>query len=1245
MELKAAYIVDEVRAHINEVLYDSFMKRDMATPGLEMKFVDIDHIIEDKCCGFVLNGFTKNKDPLPVESVLYNIVSRGLPTKCPFSVSEVILKECFGSKNVKEDDKDPFVLNFKIKSKKSELDLSPKKIEDELLHFLNGQKVSPWISTIGYSVRVAWIQKTLASILSFKQNAKKEIKIYCDLSNQKLVQEVISDFNQLIESLSILKVEAYNYRFIYASEISKADYVICFDKVDSPNHFFLEFSPNTKNKFLYNTEVKYKALGVQELYDEISDDGEAITKTRFEYNDEILEKSILYLLRRIFRFKKLKPGQANILSRVIQKKDVIGLLPTGGGKSLTYQLCGLLQPGITVVVDPINSLMKDQMQKLVDFGMNQSAFINSMLDQEARLDRIDNIFANTYQSIFISPERFHIREFREAFRKAKSSGAYFHYVVIDEAHVVSEWGHDFRPSYLKLPYSISKLFSVKSDKKVIVSKPCFLGLTATASFDVLADVQRELSVSDEIQLDEDCICSLPPDAIDRQELSFKIIPVDYSKVIDGKYNPLVEFKIAEYKYPILLEKLSGLVNSVDRDGEDERYKGGVILFCPTKSFDLPNGVNFIKRELLNDVNGWSPVTYHGGSDGLAETDQAVIRNSQFSGGNMEKFLDDRSNLMICTKGFGMGIDKGNIRSTIHYAMPPSIESFYQEAGRAGRDKKKAHCFLLYDRSDVLMNRDFLKNSFKTEKKEIHVGDELLNEIRYETGFFINLLCNRIRESCGVRIKLNPNKKDKPEFFFINGEWIEDENRSQCYGRIMMNGTVKDWGLFTVDKEKQESISSELQKLIKEYVLDRGYTFSEWITRTSVEGLMKQIENLNSDIGSVYIGFINDYVGRLSGYLQERIPLRILEKEIGLYSDIDKWKKLIYRAYEFAINGDEFYENLVYALSKIKRKELELSYQQSIDLANSLLSDYKPHIVKVYRHIRNLNDTERAIYRLILLGVIEDYEVNYSGMYFEVFFKKYNIEKYKVNLKNYFKRYLGRAQSEKRANFAISKLTDTNSFIPLRDSMIVFVHEEIASKRNKAITFMSNLCEEAIRDESDKEFRTKIKYYFTSKFLASEYLPLDTDDGKYYDLHIVAKYLDFIKDPPNGLGGPIDNFKHLRGACERFITSSGTEDNYAILVLNAVSVFALEASRNPDMRKFKSSSLYQKTKLQFVNGFSGIGNLEESSIEEVAMVIDKSLAMINDSNLSLEKELKSLKDQVLLSYLLTSLSIIRKNLTI
>jgi len=434
----------------------------------------------------------------------------------------------------------------------------------------------------------------------------------------------------------------------------------------------------------------------------------------YQLDSEKKRESLRYFLRYLFRKEEFWEGQFDILKRALARKDVIGLLPTGAGKSLCYQLSGLLQPGITLVVDPIKSLMHDQDDHLKEAGIDTTTFVDSSLEEAEKTRRIKRFQDGEFQFMFVSPERLMIQKFRNALTKM-GTGAdpkWFTYCVIDEAHCVSEWGHDFRTAYLRLGENARKFCKPASGDLP------FIALTGTASFDVLSDVQRELQLDD-----EHAIAKL--DSYERKELHFEIIRVQEPQ--DTPTSKKTDWAIhARQKDLYLVNWLRKLPQQFGyQSGENgdfyerngERTNSGLI-FCPhvNKDFGI-HEVSTYLQENLPHIAG-SIGKYAGKLDPVdLEETQRGFRNNDLV-------------LLVATKSFGMGIDKPNIRYTIHFNMPPSLEAFYQEAGRAGRDRQKAICGLLFSEefSDRKLMKSFIDAAFRGEDKEKAIIYELLNTI-------------------------------------------------------------------------------------------------------------------------------------------------------------------------------------------------------------------------------------------------------------------------------------------------------------------------------------------------------------------------------------------------------------------------------------------------------------------------------------------------------------------------------------
>src|SRR3990172_2132883 len=373
-------------------------------------------------------------------------------------------------------------------------------------------------------------------------------------------------------------------------------------------------------------------------------------------------EALLFLLHLIFRKRDFWDGQLRVVSRLLQGKPSIVLLPTGGGKSLTYQLSGLLLPGMTIIIDPLVSLMTDQVENLYAAGIDLVNFVSSQLEQDEKDAVLRDMEAGRLAFTFISPERLQIQEFRN---QLQSVVARFpvSLAVIDEAHCVSEWGHDFRPSYLHMPRNLQRYCS-DGEGRV----PTLVGLTGTASFAVLTDIQMEMHVTDEEAI-------ILPRSFDRQELRFDVRITSMA----AKPAALKTFKM---QLPRILR--SNPQHFYDLRGD--RTNSGIV-FCPHVNGSL--GVTSVAGQLghSNFFAGKKPKALAG--------DWAQWNAHKYQ--VQHAFKRNRIQELVATKSFGMGIDKPNVRYTIHYAVPQSVEAFYQEAGRAGRNgiPQYALCTILY----------------------------------------------------------------------------------------------------------------------------------------------------------------------------------------------------------------------------------------------------------------------------------------------------------------------------------------------------------------------------------------------------------------------------------------------------------------------------------------------------------------------------------------------------------------------
>ncbi|MFX3635262.1 MAG: DNA helicase RecQ [Candidatus Pristimantibacillus sp.] len=450
-------------------------------------------------------------------------------------------------------------------------------------------------------------------------------------------------------------------------------------------------------------------------------------------------------LKKVYGYDTFRPGQEDIISGIMQGRDTLAILPTGGGKSVCYQIPSLLLPGTSLVISPLISLMKDQVDALNRLGVS-AAFLNSSLGAAEYRDVLHNAMNGEYKLLYVAPERLDSAMFATL-----SEQMNIPLIAIDEAHCVSQWGHDFRPSYRQLAGWIARM----------TNRPLVAAFTATATTEVANDISQML----------------------------------------GLHNPNVF--VTGFARPNL--SLS-VVNGADKKQFLQRFiaeredQSGIIYTATRKEAEQ------VHEQLVR--KGITAGKYHGG---LSDNERAVTQ---------EQFRFDELRVMVATNAFGMGIDKPNVRYVLHWQMPGDIESYYQEAGRAGRDGEESECVLLFEPQSVQVQRFLIEQGTgDTDRKTIQLSklNAMMNYSRTQRclqQFIVDYFGEKGVEACGKC----SNCLDKSE---LVDRTAEAQKALSCVGR--MKGR---FGVMMVAKV----LKGSRDKRLLEFGLDRLSTyglFSHW----------------------------------------------------------------------------------------------------------------------------------------------------------------------------------------------------------------------------------------------------------------------------------------------------------------------------------------------------------------------------------------------------------------------------------
>lgn len=874
-----------------------------------------------------------------------------------------------------------------------------------------------------------------------------------------------------------------------------------------------------------NANITYLPLGALS-----EQDGEELF-----VEDEDQVRHLEKMLQDIFRKSAFRPGQVQTLDYTLSNRNVVGLLPTGSGKSLVYQLSALLQPGVCIVVDPLKSLMRDQRRGLLSNGIDGAVYINSSLSTLQRERAIKTIASGRSMFAFISPERFQIESFRqEMLRASHRDCVSFSYCVIDEAHCVSEWGHEFRTPYLCVGVNARRFCKSWGRDEIPL-----IALTATASYDVLADIQRELGIDG-----GDSVVTLSSEQMRRGELSYHVIDIDPG--LDTRNENIGMWDI---RRAIGDQKAGRLVRELEDKNPAE---SPTLVFCPHRNGSL--GVRYAETYFSDShiEDDWDADIYMG-NDG--ETQQKQKEREEANQNAQDSFISGNVNLLFATKAFGMGIDKPDIRNVYHINMPSSIEGYYQEAGRAGRDGKDSDCTIIYCSqkfpalndntldSDIL--RSFHDNNFRGQDFEKAQLYELLTQIRFPK-------INYMVSSSEIAISQYHDIKNC-------GIWESEDGGKR---RLYVNDG---WGYFNLTSSEflyspgKNSLSSDAVKAVQDILENAPVLEPEDENRIEpgIETLLEEREV--GDRFIVSVPFSNDIAAQIANDISSKLKIPFTMANV-------------LKAASYCSNGSEFVRKL----------------EQGSKADGGFPKKFKRAFEKQLIKIRTQESTMKAIYRLFSIGVIYDYTIDYVKQEITCYIEKRDETGYRECLRRYLAKYF----AVERVDEELDSLDDRpgNTFIQKCLNLLIdFTYSEIAAQRRSSIAAMEEACRYGLENPEGDRFEEYIMMYMSSRYARRQYLPKDTDNGNLESYDIVKKYINLVRTDK---GGEINSLKHLRGAA--LLLHAQRPDNYVFLLLKSFASFILDKNRKQFVDQATEEAL---------QGFNRIMSLESLQLDDVCALID------------------------------------------
>lgn len=815
-----------------------------------------------------------------------------------------------------------------------------------------------------------------------------------------------------------------------------------------------------------------------------------------------------YFLKTIFQKEHFRPKQFDIVAAALNRKNVIGLLPTGSGKTITFQLSALLQPQISIIISPLVALMTDQVYNLKKTCIDSCATINSTVEGREKRQILKHISTNRYQLIYVAPERLQMKSFKE-----KMSVLNVAHVILDEAHCVSQWGHDFRTAYLRVGESVERYFS----------SAVTMALTGTASCNVITDVKRELHMSKNVEV-------VTPTSFRRGELHFKVYEMEENddlavRINNGTVEQVINNAPEFYNE---IERRCG--NSVKRffySQHDKHYDNTGIVFCPfAKAAHGSVETMYAKMVTYFNTRKIAVGKYHGSMEDVEEKMKS-----------QNDFVEGNTAILFATKAFGMGIDKPNIRYTIHTTIPESIEQFYQEAGRAGRDRNNAVNIIIappvkleFEKiKDKNISDFFFNKTFPNEENFLRQIDDFLH-----VG---QLWLRSYRDS-------------------ILEEFAEDDTVGNmdidcAYGAVNLRlGSGSDTAVYDVSVDGAlQAVCRRLNELKNSLYQNKLFKIFEENVLSQLTGQFNKKGNLRPESFAKSFGYVcYDVHDSIIQVLKQGKKAVGTVCYIGvdngtLHNPIDKLLRDLYiKKNGVIIVRNEFKQRVITLRKQFqdRRKREKLVFLGFFDVYNAIRQDNRlePVTEQDFSFLwdrvgvstgREIDDLqEKILYYLGILGVYSDYERCYAPDAIKITIAEVTKESIKHNIKKFISGYETKDYLQRQLGGMkeLDKYADDDVENLVQEGLkyvISYAYEKIKAFRHKQAEIMYE-CIRHYDKKNDKVFEEEVYKYFESKY-ADELLK----DVNNENLNLLDKWIRRVdSDSMKNTNANIrENLSHLR----------------------------------------------------------------------------------------------------------------------